>query len=348
MEETKKRNNSIDIFRLICAVLVIVIHTNPFKGIKGVEFVTHQVLTRVAVPFFFAIAGFFYIQALLKGKEIFWKYLIRIFIDYICWSLFYYCITFIRLMINGEFEFVSFVKECIFNFLLTGSYYHFWFFPALIASVIIVTLFYKLRALKTLYVIGIGLYVVGCLGCAYYKLAVHVPIISTIVQNPWFETIRRIFLMGLPFFLLGGLLMQLGGKRLIITQKRQMLILLSLAVAFIVEILIVAITGIYENVTLTIFLYPLVGWIIIVLYNNPAEKLERMGRISRSCAEFIYYIHPAIILLVEWSIISIFKTECFAWLLFILVTIISLTLSVLWMKFDIKKRMRKIIDRRKK
>lgn len=53
MEE--KRNNSIDNLKAICTFLIICIHV-PFPGEIGAYFIT---LTRIAVPIFFMITGFF-------------------------------------------------------------------------------------------------------------------------------------------------------------------------------------------------------------------------------------------------------------------------------------------------
>ena len=330
----KQRNNLIDIFRLFCAILVVVIHTNPFAGIKGLEFITHEVLTRVAVPFFFVVAGFFYIPRLQKEKKIFGTYLIRIFITYTCWSVFYFLIKLIQLLIEGEFVLIPFLKTCCFSFVLTGSYYHFWFFPALIFSILIVATFYKLKSLKFLYIIGGVLYLLGCLGCAYYDLALNIPIISTIVQNKWFKTIRRLLLMGFPFFLLGVILNELKDKWENINLKIQMSILGCLIFVFIAEIVMVFILRIYHDITLTIFLYPLVGWIMIILCNNSTKKFDRLGNVSRFCAEFIYYIHPAIIFLIEKCTMLLFNVECSNLLMFMFVTVLSLCLGVFWGKLN--------------
>ena len=116
---------------------------------------------------------------------------------------------------------------------------------------------------------------------------------------------------------------------------------------FVLEIVVVAVTKIYDNITLTLCLYPLVGWLFIILFNHPAEKLTKIGKISRSCAELTYYIHPALILFANWCIVSIFNIICPAWLLFIIVTCISLGIGLLWMKLDIKEKIMKISNRRK-
>ena len=64
MEE--KRNNSIDNLKAICTFLIISIHV-PFPGEIGAYFIT---LTRIAVPIFFMITGFFYLDIIFYHKEV--------------------------------------------------------------------------------------------------------------------------------------------------------------------------------------------------------------------------------------------------------------------------------------
>ena len=51
--ETNHRINSIDIARLFAAILVIAIHTQAITWFPGRANGNIQILTRVAVPFFF-------------------------------------------------------------------------------------------------------------------------------------------------------------------------------------------------------------------------------------------------------------------------------------------------------
>lgn len=57
----KVRNNSIDIFRYIAAVLVIAHHTDVLADVHPMlSYLLSQVLPRISVPFFFAVSGYFY------------------------------------------------------------------------------------------------------------------------------------------------------------------------------------------------------------------------------------------------------------------------------------------------
>ena len=60
------RADNIDILKAICAFLIVCIHA-PFPGIIGEYFTA---LTRIAVPVFFMITGYFYLDVEKKNGEI--------------------------------------------------------------------------------------------------------------------------------------------------------------------------------------------------------------------------------------------------------------------------------------
>lgn len=144
----KQRNNSIDIFRYVCALMVVAIHAHPFceLGVNA-DFFFSTLLPRIAVPFFFAASGYFYIKKLESGTErCFSRYLKRIVTTYALWSVIYFIFTFCK---GGYSALKWFAVSSVYNFFVKGSYYHFWFFPALIISVCLITVFYKMNLKKT-------------------------------------------------------------------------------------------------------------------------------------------------------------------------------------------------------
>ena len=56
-----ERNDSINITRVICAILVVSIHAQPFNGISdSINYYDGNVISRIAVPFFFIVSGYYY------------------------------------------------------------------------------------------------------------------------------------------------------------------------------------------------------------------------------------------------------------------------------------------------
>ena len=78
-----------DLMKLICALLIVFMHTyNHDWGVVG-EWV-HTTLTPIGVPFFFIVSGFFYAKGLQKTsekKDYFSRYAKRIINMYIFWTV---------------------------------------------------------------------------------------------------------------------------------------------------------------------------------------------------------------------------------------------------------------------
>lgn len=93
MDNDLKHSNSniyflIDVLKLFFCICIIGIHTEIFSNINADLnwYVVHCVF-RIAVPFFFAVAGFFYGSKIMKNKdkifEITKSYLTRLFIPFL-------------------------------------------------------------------------------------------------------------------------------------------------------------------------------------------------------------------------------------------------------------------------
>ena len=82
-----KRNLHIDFMRIIAAILVVIIHTPPFTGIHPLlTYSIVDVLPRIAVPYFFAISGYYFINSSSK-KQL--KQILSVARDYIVVSAVY-------------------------------------------------------------------------------------------------------------------------------------------------------------------------------------------------------------------------------------------------------------------
>lgn len=88
-QTTKHRTNSIDLFRYVCAIMVVIIHSSFWASWGKFGFFVGHVFPRIAVPFFFAVSGYFYIKALENGKAPLLKQVKHLFSIYTFWSLVY-------------------------------------------------------------------------------------------------------------------------------------------------------------------------------------------------------------------------------------------------------------------
>lgn len=315
-----KKINSINYIKLICAFLVVAIHTHPFEDINKVLYCSFsEVLVRIAVPFFFVSSGYFYI----KNKCNFSKYIKRLLTVYISWSLIYFIIQ-LPSYITSNTSLINIAKNFIVAFFIYGGYYHMWYIVALIICVIITSIFYKFNKIKLLYILSIVLYIIGVIGGAYYKIGSQIPILSNLYNFSLYLQLRRYLLMGLPFFMVGYLIYEIRE-----IPKNINITIMITAILFILEIVIVNKFKLQRDIVITFFLYPLVLQLFMLCLKYPLENVKfkiNIGKLS----SFIYFVHPLIIFILSKFILG--KT-----ILYFVTCCISTLIAFIFIKIDNKK-----------
>lgn len=134
------RNNNLDILKIVMAFLVIALHIFPVSKVEGIEgLISYEIasgITRIAVPTFFLISGYF-LRNKLNDTAYLWKYAKRILLLYVVWQLIYLP-DLIRFYNLGWFSKTNMLLKLIYG------YWHLWY---LLASAIAVGLLYLLRNL---------------------------------------------------------------------------------------------------------------------------------------------------------------------------------------------------------
>jgi len=193
---------SVDTFRLIAIIAVICIHTSPFENFNSPGTYFYELLaifidqtSRFAVPFFFAISGYFWSSKIKKGHSPISsahhlsKRVLGIFIF---WSVAYllpYNISSI-----AEFGYLGPIKVAYWHglhilnnptsLLIQGTKFHLWFLPSLIFSTYFCALFIQLGLNKTLLTLAVILYILGTLTTAYSETPIGVFIGFDTVKTP--------------------------------------------------------------------------------------------------------------------------------------------------------------------
>ena len=313
------RNNSMDMFRYLCALMVVAIHTSLFEDINSqLGFIFVEIIPRIAVPYFFALSGYFYFQSMLKDGTT-WKYIKKIILTYVIWSIIYFIVNFIQW---GHHNLKDYIVSSVYLFFVEGSYYHFWFFPALIYSCCISMIIYRTIGYKALIFLSIILYMIGCLGCSYYSLGIKIPILSSLYLSSNFTLIRKIFLMGFPFFVSGKVVICIRDRFKICTSNKIFLIWIISIIIWIMEILLVINANLQSNIILTLGLYLMLVCTLLTFLQIPLSKCNHLAKIARKLATITYYSHPLCILIIELIAENICKIKLNSVVLFVL-TIIS-------------------------
>lgn len=290
-----RRINSIDIARLFAAIMVVAIHTQAITWFSGQRNGNIQILTRVAVPFFFCTSGYFlhknYINSGCPAIAVtLWK-TVKL---YTLLSLVYFSVIFLS---NPALLHES-KKWMLVDFLFNGSYYHLWYMVGIIYSIAMIYLICKLKLSKVLLPLAIVCYVIGLLGTSYYGIGSRLPILNVMFDSGWFLSIRRIFLMGFPFTDLGWVISD-GKLELHISKKHLLFVTALAALLFVSEIIAVTVSGMSRTIEITVFLYPLLFLLFQICLAYPLEGKCKLASACRDTANFTYFWHPLVILALQ-------------------------------------------------
>ncbi len=177
------RNNAIDILKLICAFLVILIHASyPYKDAV-------LPITDVAVPLFFCISGFFIYGSGCNTKRI--SRIATIFA--LSFALYFVKTELYHLIVMKQVYFLS-VKDWI-NLLVFNDVafsIHLWYLPAYLYSLLVVYAIDRYKKWNLSFYFIIPLLIVGT-------------IIKMNVPEPQIQYHRNFLFLGLPYVLSGAL-----------------------------------------------------------------------------------------------------------------------------------------------
>lgn len=307
---TKTRNYSIEIFRYICAVMVVAIHTQPTFADGNIPALIARTIQRLSVPFFFAVAGYFYIQKLEKREKCFLSYFKKLILTYTLWSIFYYVVEFASW---GYTTPKGFLVNCVYSFVFGGTYYHFWFFPALIFAVCASTLVFKVNLSKLLIPGSILLFVFSSI------------IGATIAKRSWaigginiplgkVHELAMPLLQGLFYFVCGYLVHRIKSCVGSINKKMMLGLLL---VCFVFWVGFVCLNQIYAwngELAIVIGLYCMTGLLLLNLLEYPLSGCGAAAKVCKYLSNFTYYSHPLFILFLNFVFRGILP--CLEYLLF--------------------------------
>ena len=291
-----RRINSVDIVRLICALLVVTEHTMPFMDIYPDVWTAFYKVCVLAVPYFFVVSGFFVAQSDNKMKVL--KQYVKF---YLIWSLVYDVWWFLDWAFLGEqtakIDFVTFIKYRMIEFFGLGSFYHMWYLWALIFLTILTIMAEKIKLEKFLLVLMLICFFISLVLEPYYGILVtpHAALkqfVENLLGKWWFDAFSNILIRAIPYFYLGYWLSKWKvSKRYKITGW----MLAGLAILYTAEQIIINQLGIARDVALTFFMYFLTAAIVLWLLQHPLGKHDKLARFSRESANFIYFVHALVI-----------------------------------------------------
>ena len=279
-----------DKFRLFASILIIAIHTYPLFTInENLDFVFTHVFCRIAVPFFLMITGYFVMEKATQNKDFLINYTIKTL------KLYLFCIL-LYLPINiyaKTFEtsnIISILKDIFIN----GTFYHLWYFPALILGLwILYFLLKKLKGKKVIVILSI-LYIIGIFGDSLGNLSLNIAYIKDI-----YKVIFSIFdytrngIFYVPIFLYLGYLFR--KIKFNISRSKNVILIIIFILLMIVEGII------YNKFDLQIHdsMYFMLPIVMVLIFNLILQNSNENNKSLRNISTIIYITHPLFIIFVR-------------------------------------------------
>ena len=325
MKPIYTRKSEIDILKCICSFAIVIIHT-PFEGIVGTLLRT---FSRVAVPIFFMISGYYYSPDSIRVHKQIKKIVCVIIFSHLFYSLFDILMNHIAhvnlYMFSKNEPFIKIISQIII-FNVSPAYTHLWYILAYLYILILLKRI-DLRQISSMsLMITSILLLFGNLLLGKYSYYIF--------RRSFESYISRNFLFtGIPFYLLGYLISRKNGNIPIKSKTEARSLMLIFLILYIIEKKALSLVG--ESNTGDIYIMSIVLAITIFLYalyiNDSTTKnnIKRLiANIGNDYALLIYIMHPAIIQLMK-VILGLEKCTNMKLLFSILVYVLTLLLAVI-------------------
>ena len=162
---------NLDLFRFLSSIIIIVLHVRPFFTVSyEIDMAINNIIGRICVPFFFFISGYFAAKQEQKKPDYIRSYIRSMIPVYLLWSAVYLpwslslaapyiqqvsgllCTIGSPTAIQNLLLLLLVPLAVIVALLYSGVYYHLWYFPALLLSMLVLRWWkrkYSLRGLLT-------------------------------------------------------------------------------------------------------------------------------------------------------------------------------------------------------
>ena len=286
MRVEQSRADNIDILKALCAFLIVCIHV-PFPGKVGAYFTT---LTRVAVPVFFMITGYFYSDTVARHKE---KHQIKKILYLLVEANALFFIWNIALnVLRGE-NIVAYIRSIFTGmnllkfFLLNESPLagHLWYLGAIFYVLVIVLMMDKFNCRKVLYYLTPALLIADLVLGKYSLLIFHREFPYILVRNFLF--------VGIPYFCIGTLIRE---KRCSETWNKKVLQILIVVFAITSLAERFALVNAEMNATRDHYLSTTFLAVCLFAYTLKSNwHNKELAVIGRKYSTWLYIIHPIFI-----------------------------------------------------
>lgn len=309
----RKNYSLLSLVQYLGSLLVIIIHSGQLINNELIHFITKSLFARLAVPIFIISTAYFYRLNIInkEKKSHYFKALLK---QYLFWSLLYLPLG-IEYFVSQQFPMKLFPLALILGFIYIGTYYHLWYYPALIFSLLFLDKVLKHFPYKIIFSLFLILYLFGTLETYSSYLQGKWLLGIYYLTHDFFLTYRNGLFYSSIFVLIGFKLAS-PLENSILIKKRGTLIALAIILYLTEGYLVFINPGFDKNLFLA--LIPLSFYLMYYVLNSQRLSFSlQVNQGLRYLAKMNYLLHPVII----YILLTIFKKDFFAatgFLLFLL------------------------------
>lgn len=309
-EKKQKEYPWIDLFRMLAACFIVGIHVGPLASInESLDYYLFYCIGRIGVPFFMIVTGYFALvrirpqSSVLQNLNRIKKTLIKLMTIYIIATLLYLPATVYS--VNIPKSITQLLKQLLFD----GTFYHLWYFPAVIIGLVIIASLYHFMSRKAMTVVCLILYIIGVFGDSYYGVIEAIPFLSKFYSFLFsFSSYTRNGIFFAPIFLWMGLL--LAKKKEFEIEKSTWI---GLVVGFIMLLVEGGVTRAFKMqrhnsmyFSLVIVMY----YLMTLLLSNKVDMVEGQKKyvMFREVSMWVFILHPMMIIVIR-GLSGVFKIK---------------------------------------
>lgn len=287
----KQKTINMDICRLLAAFMIVAIHVYPFENISPqLDYFFTRVIFRIAVPFFLMLTGYFLIPKMLKDKQMLIKYTKKIVKLYLISMLIYLPIN-IYMGYFQQFNLFNFIKDILFD----GTFYHLWYFPALLLGLWLNYIIFTKGKQKIIFPLILLLFLIGLLGDSYYGFISKISVLRSFYDCLFyfFDYTRNGFFYT-PIFLYIGYAIYSTDR--ILSAKKKIFLLLVNLILMGIEGMLLYQFKIPRHTSMYFFLIPTAYFLFSFLREREWKRNKKVCHM----ATWLYILHPLFIVFIRF------------------------------------------------
>ena len=311
--QTKQlQDQNLDLFRFLSSIIIIVLHARPFFTVSyEIDMAINNIIGRICVPFFFFISGYFAAKQEQKKPDYIRSYIRSMIPVYLLWSAVYLpwslslaapyiqqvsgllCTIGLPTAIQNLLLLLLVPLAVIVALLYSGVYYHLWYFPALLLSMLVLRWWKRKYSLRGLLTVSFVLLLFGATETYYGFCGQFLQSLLHYYYAVFFTT--RNFLFFALFYVTLGYWM--GKQEQPASSLCFLKLLLSIAALVGEGMLLQTTQRLDSNILLACV--PLVYYLFsCLLYTN--IHVPQLSEIPfRAISKYYYLVHPLMILFVH-------------------------------------------------